>query len=104
MAESREQAEEDWRAAWRAEDFSWQGLAQKTWEGFCVLADGRIVETEALKEGAREGARPATLQDYWREEEARLATGDGKFWTRVHLPLAWADGSSTGKANWDAKE
>jgi hypothetical protein len=105
MAESREQAEEDWRAAWRAEDYSWQGLAQKMWEGFCVLADGRIVETETLGEGARsDGTRPATLQDYWREEEARLVAGDGKLWTRVHLPLEWADGSSTGKANWDAKE
>jgi hypothetical protein len=108
MAESREQSQEAWRAAWRAEDFSWQGLAQKMWEGYSVLADGRIVETEQITSGAGhgqpDGARPATLQDYWRDEEPRLVPGDGKLWTRVHLPLEWADGSATGKAHWDAQE
>src|SRR5262245_17195839 len=103
MAEDRGQPEDDWRAGWRAEDFSWQGLAHKTWEGFSMLADGRIVETEQIGAGA-ETARPATLQDYWREEAERLVPGDGKLWTRAHLPLEWADGASTGKANWDAKE
>lgn len=103
MGEGREQAEDDWRAGWRADDYSWQGLAQKTWEGFSVLADGRIVETEQLASAA-EGARPATLQDYWQEEAECLVPGDGKLWTRAHLPLEWADGASTGKANWDAKE
>lgn len=103
MAESRERAEDDWRAGWRAADFSWQGLAQKPWEGFSVLPDGRIVETEHVPAGA-EGARPATLQDYWQEEAERLIPGDGKLWTRAHLPLEWADGAPTGKANWDAKE
>ncbi|MES1156942.1 MAG: pentapeptide repeat-containing protein [Alphaproteobacteria bacterium] len=102
-AKSKEELERDWWAAWRAEDYSWDGLAQKRWDGWSViLATGEIVETEKLEDGA--AARLATLQDYWRDEEPHLIQGDGKSWTRAHCPLAWADGAPTPKAAWGDAE
>lgn len=102
MAEqkSREELEREWWAAWRAEDYSWDGLAKKRWEGWSVTLGGGLVETK----GAPEGAQPATLQDYWRDEEANLIEGDGRRWTRAHCPLAWVDGTPTPKSAWSEAE
>src|SRR5262245_47687828 len=102
MAEqkSKEELERAWWAAWRKEDFSWDGLAKKEWEGWSVAPDGALVETE----GAPEGSRDATLQDYWRDEEPYLIEGDGKRWTRAHCPLEWEDDRQTPKAMWSREE
>lgn len=87
-----------WWAKWRREDYSWDGLAKKSWQGWSVVKDTEeIVETDSL--GRRE-ARDATLQDYWRMEETRLIEGDGKRWTRVHCPLVWADRTPSPKRDW----
>jgi hypothetical protein len=97
---SAEQLSAQWWNAWRKSDFSWEGLATKTLEGWFVGADGVLGHGEPQPDGARQ----ATLQDYWRDQSDHLITGDGKRWTRVHLPIAWSDGSPTGKADWSEEE
>jgi len=102
MAEhkSREAVEAEWWAAWRAADYSWQGLARKSWEGWSLTLDGKLVETLT----APEGSRAATLQDYWRAESSDLIAGDGQFWTRAHCPPAWVNGEPTGKISWSVSQ
>jgi hypothetical protein len=101
---SPEQREREWWNAWWAEDYSWDGLAKKPWTGWVVAeADGAIHEEGQAPAGA--AVRPATLQDYWREQEGDLiASPDGKArFTRVHLPPAWRDGTPTEKGDWADK-
>lgn len=97
---SKENREHEWWAVWRAEDYSWDGLAEKRREGWSVAPDGAVVESGR----AAGGWRPATLQDYWRDEQAHLIEGDGKRWTRAHCPFAWRDGTPTPKAGWGKGE
>lgn len=89
-----------WAARWRGRDYSWSGLAAKAWRGWAVAPDGRVMESA----DAPEGSRPATLQDYWRDEEVCLIEGDGVRWTRAHCPTQWRDGSPSPKAQWGEPE
>ncbi|KAF0177360.1 MAG: hypothetical protein FD124_426 [Alphaproteobacteria bacterium] len=118
----REERDAEWWAAWRKEDFSWDGLADKPWEGWTVTADGFAVQTDT---GRRYGApkqhggavkaegRATTLQDYWRvvpatgrlrsdaEMGEELVRAENQpIYHRAHLPLTYEDGAQTGKASW----
>ncbi len=101
-AKTTEQRDKAWWDAWWGEDFSWDGLAEKSWDGWLVLPDGSVAEEKTGGAQPPEGARAATLQDYWREQEPDLVTSPdgGQRFTRVHLPPAWKDGTPTGKADW----
>lgn len=97
-----------WWKDWQAEDYSWDGLAHKPWAGWCVLPDGRVVEDPSSwpEEDDRHaprphGARPATLQDYWRDQKDDLipCPVSGKRFTIIHLPLEWEDGTPTPKVD-----
>lgn len=88
-AERETQFWQDWREA----DYSWEGLASHPWRGWRVAQSGLVVE------GGKEG-REATLQDYWRDQERNLVSGDGKLWTQAHCPLHWSDGTPA-KAAWN---
>lgn len=75
--------EAQWWAAWRAADYSWDGLAGKS--------------SQACRDiGVK------TLQDYWAAERDRLIPepGTSRRWTRIHCPLVFADGSPSPKAAW----
>jgi len=107
MAEAlktKEQLEKEWWDAWWAADYSWGGLANKAWVGWVVdAADGSIHEAdaEAVKAAPEGRFRKASLQDYWRDQAHDLIKGPGgATFTRVHLPLAWRDGTPTGKGEW----
>ena len=93
------------RDVWRAEDYSWEGLAKKPWHGWCVLPDGTVKEDpSSWPEGdARHGhkpehAKPASLQDYWSEIINKLKIEEkdylihlnesGKNYTIMHFPFA----------------
>jgi hypothetical protein len=87
-----------WWKDWWEEDYSWEGLAKKPWAGWCVTANGELIEDPAswLKDNPGHGERPkgavpATLQDYWRDQEGFLieCPTTGKKFTQAHLPLLW---------------
>jgi hypothetical protein len=88
-----------WWDRWWAQDYSWEGLAAKQWWGWVRPGvGGPCVEATAGVEG-----RPATLQDYFidrlgRDPAPYVSPVSGKAFTRLHLPLAWEDGTPTGKA------
>ena len=94
-----------WWDAWWEEDYSWEGLAKKLWHGWCVLPGDDIItqdpsswpEGDPRRKLRPAGARPATLQDYWREQKDALICSPDKSrrFTIVHLPLVWEDGSPT---------
>jgi DNA polymerase III subunit epsilon len=101
-ATTKQERDQVWWNAWWAKDFSWDGLKKKAWRGWMVLPDLSVVEAPASNDLTPTGARPATLQDYWRDQEGDLiGSPDGLHrFTRVHLPLTWRDGKPTGKADW----
>ncbi len=70
-----------WWADWRAADYSWDGLAGKSFE--------------------HRGAR-LSLQNYWGDEAKRLINepGTARRWTRFHCPFVFADGTPSPKAHW----
>lgn len=108
---------------WRDEDFTWEGLKKKTWLGWVVCGDGLVREKtsgaiygQSLPTAAApEQGRKANLQDFWRADPATgcwrddaamlssdeliIAAGQPTY-HRVHLPLAYADGTPTEKAQW----
>ena len=98
---------QEWWDKWWAADFSWDGLADKTWEGWVVMDDGRVLPMEDAPGDLEEDfighlelpddfpGRQATQQDYWRDQEDHLISSpDGSVrFTPLHLPLAWRDGS-----------
>ncbi|KCZ86592.1 pentapeptide repeat-containing protein [Hyphomonas jannaschiana] len=94
-----------WWDRWWEEDYSWDGLAEKDWEGWVVPKDGVPVPAVDGVDG-----RQATLQDYWRraglaediERPEFQCPQTGRRFTRVHLPLAFRDGSQTLKGTKDA--
>lgn len=96
--------EEDWWAAWRAEDFSWEGLAKKALYGWCVDRNGRLTP-----EVDRSDLPRATLQDLWRAEEDNLIPEldvSGRVlrhWTPAHLPLSFDDGTPA-KSVWSVDQ
>lgn len=114
-AQSKEERERAWWDAWRAADYSWDGLAQKEWAGWSVIvATGEVVESSSPREG---DVRPATLQDYWRLDLAsgrlrddaamagELIAAQGQpTYHMAHCPLAYADGTPTAKAGWGEAE
>ncbi|NRA29552.1 MAG: pentapeptide repeat-containing protein [Parvularculaceae bacterium] len=75
MAEkSAEQLEKEWWERWRTQDWSWEGLADKSWN------NGK------------------TLQDFWSDQRQHLRMGaDGKKYLTAHYPWDWPDG-----VQWDA--
>ncbi|RKQ95308.1 pentapeptide repeat-containing protein [Maricaulis maris] len=112
-----------WWEHWREQDFSWAGLAaldaygrpKHRWIGWSVSPDKRCVETAK----APEGSRPATLQDYFRQDpdtgrmrsdqalrDASLLIGDtGQADFHIlHLPETHADRTPSFKADLDAAE
>ena len=121
----------DWWATWWKRDYSWEGLGalnedgtpKRPWEGWIVQADGtlwkdpeprRYVPWVTDKAELPDGARLATLQDYWRDQENELIPDPtspkdekgehSRHFTRFHLPLHWQDGAPTGKADWGGAE
>lgn len=121
--ETKEEALEKWWERWREEDFTWEGLTRKRLKGW-VVSDGVLREKASgrayglsrdveLPRQNSQPARRATLQDYWRAEvetgrlRSDVEMGDeliaglsGDFYHALHLPLAFGDGTSTGKAGW----
>lgn len=101
---SKDRLEKDWWDRWWGADYSWEGLAGLTWEGWSVdKTDGTVHPTDSdVVQGAADRFRRATLQDYWRDQEGDLVRSpDGALaFTRAHLPLAWPDGSATDKGSW----
>ena len=97
-------SDEWWNAWWKA-DYSWEGLAQKPWQGWYV--DKAWVEGEPFvpvpADERVEGVdyRVATLQDYWRRAGCSndlYESPDGKhYFTPMHLPPRWRDGTVTWK-------
>jgi hypothetical protein len=130
MAEGAQQSsaakhEAAWWAEWRRKDFSWAGLNNDAWDGWVVTPDGFVAEAAsgrvygqpAPTEPSPVAGRDATLQDYWRADPATglwradaamaaadelvvRADADNETYHRCHLPLAYADGTPTGKADW----
>lgn len=117
-AKTKEQLEAEWWERWHAEDFTWEGLAKKSLDGWFIEGGtlrrkptGQIYG-QAKKSLPMLGPRQeATLQDYWRADPdtGRLRTdqemGDElvrvsgqALFHRVHLPLAYVDGTPTEKS------
>lgn len=78
----RQAQEASWWQTWRQFDLSWEGLAR------------------------RPGSDGGSLQDYWRNESARLIAEPGahRLWTRFHCPIVFADGTPSPKAAWTVEE
>ena len=92
-----------WWEDWWAQDFSWDGLTKREWEGWSVTLDDAIIETA----DAPRGARDANLQDYfrWNPSTRELRNNaalkvQGLLWSDdryalfhiMHVPLRWSDG------------
>ena len=98
---------QEWWDKWWEEDFSWEGLAKKRWEGWVVMDDGRVLPMEdapgELRKDIRRDltlpdgfpGRQATLQDYWRDQKDDLIPipGESVQFTPVHLPPVRRDGT-----------
>lgn len=119
-AQTKEQREAAWWDAWWDEDYSWEGLAKKPLQGW-VVADGFLREAKSGRiYGQAAPETPEAVQgikanhrDYWRTdpasgrlrtdsemgEELVCATGPRCF-HRIHVPLAFKDGTPTFKADW----
>lgn len=110
-----QQSDTAWQTRWWAEDFTWDGLAGKSWLGWSVTPDARITETD----DAPADARPATLQDYFRRDPASRALRDDAALLAsgllvetpgqpafhiLHLPVRWQDGSPSWKSDPEARE
>lgn len=86
----------DWWSIWSQEDYSWDGLAGKTWDGWAW----DLALMQAFPQGdATEGCIPATLQHQWWSHRDALFIDphDGRAYTVAHLPLTWSDGSPSPK-------
>ena len=98
---------QEWWDKWWEQDFSWEGLAKKRWEGWVVMDDGRVLPMEDAPGKLRKDrwgnlrlpkgfpGRQATLQDYWRDQKDHLIPSpDGSVrFTPMHLPPVWRDGT-----------
>ncbi len=125
----RYRAAEQWWTAWFEQDYSWDGLSQKPWHGWVIVQNQRSYDAFVKKHGLPEGCpsadcravpadvagllpksrktRPATLQDYWRDQEEKLEgqKGSDKKYTTAHLPPKYEDGKPSwkhdpGHKNW----
>ncbi|WP_018147611.1 pentapeptide repeat-containing protein [Henriciella marina] len=114
---------QEWWDRWWAKDWSWEGLAKKPWRGWVVPEPGAEPEADDeydwpgehpnLAQRFGPEARPASLQDYWRDQEDSLQVWQdengtpikykGRTWafTKLHLPFLWPDNAETPKANWE---
>ena len=121
QAKTKEELLEAAWKRWRDENFTWAGLVKRKWQGWVVCDDGFVREAIG---GAIYGkikpdtptstiGRDATLQDYWRADPASgrwrtdqemgkdlVSTAGQPTYHRCHLPIVFADGTSTGKAQW----
>lgn len=88
----------DWWSNWRQEDYSWDGLADKNWDGWAW--DPALMRVVPQADAAEE-CRPATLQHQWWSHRDALFIDphDGRGYTVAHLPLAWSDGSPSPKTS-----
>lgn len=112
---------EDWWSKWRQADYSWEGLLKHQWQGWVIQANGVVAESKTgrvygqalLKEVNPATGRDANLQDYWRanpntgklrndlQMQNELVVADGyPTFHKIHLPLAYADGTLTAKTTW----
>ncbi len=98
----REELTKEWWDRWWEADYSWGGLSSKRWRGWYISPSGILSKENPGR--LRKNARPATLQDFWRAEQAKLIVGpDGRNWTRAHAPEYWKDGSPA-KSTWSQDE
>ncbi len=124
----REAAIRQWWKMWWQADYSWDGLKQHKWQGWVYVEDRRAyknyIKTYKLPPGSpdpqcqvieaehtnrlRKGTqtRPATLQDYWRDQADHLIDepGSDRQWTIAHLPPQWQDGTQTWKSALKSQE
>jgi hypothetical protein len=97
---------EEWWAAWWEDDWSWEGLSKKTWEGWITLEDNSTSSPDPLylKDGPSilerfgDRARTANLQDYWRNHFDQLLdweTPEGRVikFSPFHYPARNPDGT-----------
>ena len=109
----------EWWAGWFKQDFSWEGLKKRPWQGWVVVDEARCMPAEDAPEGAT--VRDATLQDYWRadpvvdwvfrelgepgeaDSQAELVRLEGTVWHRAHLPPSTLEGARSWKADPDDK-
>lgn len=103
---TREALEYAWWDDWWAEDFSWEGLAEKK-----IAGTGGVHGEKTLQEYWRRGPdNPSVLRD----NDAMLAAGElvygpgRKLWHLAHVPLTWNDGSgkngAAAKSDWNDAE
>jgi uncharacterized protein YjbI with pentapeptide repeats len=76
-----------WWQAWRAADYSWDGL------------NGKVASVHAV---TLDYDPEVSLKDYWAGEVDRLIVepGTNRRWTRLHCPEHFSDGSPSPKASW----
>lgn len=87
-----------WWKAWWKRDYSWNGLAKIRVSGWYLTESGQFTRDRS----GSPSPRPATLQDVWRGEETRLYRApNGAYWTVIHVPFAWQDGTPA-KSKWKA--
>ncbi|MFN4183868.1 MAG: pentapeptide repeat-containing protein [Hyphomonas sp.] len=121
-AKTKEQLEAEWWKRWRAEDFTWEGLAGKPLEGWLVYNEvlrqatsGQIYGKNEIQLPMITKGRDASLQDYWRAdprtgrlrteaelelEQELVRSPEQPTYHRVHLPFLYEDGTSTEKMSW----
>jgi hypothetical protein len=83
-----------WWADWHKLDYSWDGLADKPWEGWrwspSVERAFAVDDPEAPDDVV-----PASLQHYWWDQRSALvAAPDGRLYAPPHVPLTWPDGTA----------
>ena len=92
---------EKWWNSWWEQDYSWEGLAAKLWNGWIVLLNEQGEDAGSpipMPSQIEQSYRNASLQDYWSSAgvtEHDLITMPGnpeKQFTHFHLPLNWPDG------------
>ncbi len=110
-----------WWKDWFEADYSWDGLADRPWQGWVVVEDKtaykQYIKAHGLPkgcpntdcqvvpadyEGLPEGTitHPANLQDYWRDQEGKLeGLQDKTQYTIAHLPTYFQERVRSWKAD-----
>lgn len=91
---------EEWWLKWWDEDFTWEGLRRKRWQGWKIDPENQSL---VHLQGAPEEWKYATLQDYWRTAgvvENDLIDVDGLLFTPYHCPYTDENGEQSVKDNW----
>ncbi len=103
---TKEEREQKWWDKWWEADYSWDGLAEKEWQGWAVHPDRKQFVVKPAEEAPADWRR-ATLQDYWRKagvKKKHLIECGGRQFTKFHLPFKDRDGNATEKDGWDDDE